>query len=452
MLGDLPKVRDCEPSVIEDGALHSPDAIPIVALLNRARTLHHAARHDDALRVLEEALPRARELTTRALEVRVLTVMGQAQAGAGDLEASQKTLEEAVWAAEAASLDVEGLEAALVAANNAVEAGALERAQHWITLAHSRLGASDDEGAFTCRLALAEGSLARAHNQWPQAEAFAAAAITAAAPASAKYRASAWVAMGIAHYHAQRWDEAERAYRQAIELLLPTTGPGHPTILKIQSNIAITVLETEDFVRARDILAATIPALREALGDSSLPLAAAYGNLALCHDGLGEDERSLSLQRQALAIRREILGAHPHVAMTVYNVALELTKQGRDEDAAVHFHESIEMLSATAGVDHPLLLGPLQGAARSALNTGRIEPARRWLERVRKLQDELAVEEANRMQSDFLFARLAWADGEHERAHRLAAEARADVLRYEDPSGAFATGLVAEIDAWLEAH
>lgn len=71
-------------------------------------------------------------------------------------------------------------------------------------------------------------------------------------------------------------------------------------------------------------------------------------SIAYVHHKLGNLERSESMRRESIAIRREVLGdGHPHLAMSYYYLAELLMDAGRPDEALEYSQKAVEIMQAT---------------------------------------------------------------------------------------------------------
>jgi len=77
-------------------------------------------------------------------------------------------------------------------------------------------------------------------------------------------------------------------------------------------------------------------------------------NLAGLYRAQGRYDEAEPLYRQALELRRELLGErHPQVATSLNNLAYLYESQGRYNEAEPLYLEALAMLAQAVGTDHP---------------------------------------------------------------------------------------------------
>merc|ERR1712008_18378 len=88
-------------------------------------------------------------------------------------------------------------------------------------------------------------------------------------------------------------------------------------------------------------------------------------NEGICHDALGHYEKALEAYEYDMAIQKEINASAEDLAMTLNNIAVVLSKQGKHQEALVKHKKSIEKEREHSGQDAKTV-----GIARSLSNIG----------------------------------------------------------------------------------
>ena len=103
---------------------------------------------------------------------------------------------------------------------------------------------------------------------------------------------------------------------------------------------------------------------RELLGDDHPDVATSFNNLANTHAMRGERDEAIALQRQALAIRERALGPdHPDVAMSLGNLANVYDERGEHDQALALQTRALDIRERALGPDHPHLAHSLNNLA-----------------------------------------------------------------------------------------
>ncbi len=340
----------------------------------------------DTLRVrdiLDDGARKARaELADRpAVQARLLTVIGKAQANLGRLDVATPILEEAV-----------------------------------------RIR-SDDPG--TAPLDLAASRRALGEVLWQDGRAPAAEALfrdaLAALPADSanrSERSKILSALGNALQAQGRFADAEAAYREALDLGEAVSGPDDPELAPLVGNLAMaaaaqsrraeadTLLERAialgrsgvavdhprvagligalaNLKAAQGQLDASIRLHEEALAilEANLPVphqrtAAALNNLAAAHQRRGDLELAESLFTEALAMHAALPGDRRRpVAETMFNLAQVMGDRGRVDEALARKREAVDLLREVIGPDHPSVATMENSIGRSLHQLGRHQEA-----------------------------------------------------------------------------
>lgn len=199
-----------------------------------------------------------------------------------------------------------------------------------------------EEGAAAVRA----GDLARARELFERA----AAAEGADDPQAHLRRAAALNNLGYVLHRLGRLEEAEAAYREALELRRAVTGEDDPGIARILQNLA-------EVARSR-----------------------------------GQTERAEELHRRALELHRRLLGGeHPDTARTLVGLAALEAEHGDHAAARGHLLQALANLEKSLGPDHPEVVATLSDLAAVAAAAGDLEEAERRyreaLERAEKAGD-----------------------------------------------------------------
>ncbi|KAG2494089.1 hypothetical protein HYH03_007729 [Edaphochlamys debaryana] len=127
--------------------------------------------------------------------------------------------------------------------------------------------------------------------------------------------------------------EAERLYRQCLEVRLRTLGPAHPLTATTQSGLARALLRWRDPCRlgeAQRLAQASLGTREQVFGPTHFAVAASLDVLAECLEAGGDLGAAEALCRRALAIRAAALGpSHPLAAESAVALARVLTARAR---------------------------------------------------------------------------------------------------------------------------
>jgi CHAT domain-containing protein/tetratricopeptide (TPR) repeat protein len=153
---------------------------------------------------------------------------------------------------------------------------------------------------------------------------------------------------------AGRWDEAERAMRQALAIEERTYGPGDPLVALSLSLIADVAEEAGRYDEAEPLLRRALEIRRARLGENDAQTALSYSNLAFALDALGRYAEAEPLLRRALEITRAVLGEQQAATATSYaSLAVNLNAQGKAADAEALYRKALSIRLAVQGERDP---------------------------------------------------------------------------------------------------
>ncbi|WP_337185567.1 CHAT domain-containing tetratricopeptide repeat protein [Phenylobacterium sp.] len=153
---------------------------------------------------------------------------------------------------------------------------------------------------------------------------------------------------------AGRWDDAERAMRQALAYEERAYGASDPRVAVSLSLIADVVGEAGRYDEAERLLRRALEIRRAKLGEHDASTALSYSNLAYVLDGQGRYAEAEPLLRRALEISRATLGEHDAATATNYNnLAANQSAQGKAAEAEALYRKALEVRLAAQGEHAP---------------------------------------------------------------------------------------------------
>ncbi|MEM7761024.1 MAG: tetratricopeptide repeat protein, partial [Cyanobacteria bacterium P01_A01_bin.40] len=157
--------------------------------------------------------------------------------------------------------------------------------------------------------------------------------------------------------------------------------PGRPTQQEIQ---AVTI--------AIPHLSLVATELTPYINDENL--ISPYGGLGRFYEGQGIYERAEKWREQSLTVCRERLGEqHPHVALSLSNLALLYRDQGRYADAEPLFRQALELTKQLLGENHPDVDTSLHNLALLYSDQGRYADAEPLFRQALELYKQLLGEQ-----------------------------------------------------------
>ncbi|MEM6990824.1 MAG: tetratricopeptide repeat protein [Myxococcota bacterium] len=422
--------------------------------LGQADVLIRSALYDDALTVAEAVLPRAEAAGHVATHVQALRVLGSVELELGRLDAGLDRLERAVWLAEENGMDREVAELAssLLFYTHAKQ-HRQQDADRWASLAKAKVDLVGGGGALAARLQTRLGDAADARGEYGKARELALDALQqweALDPGGLEH-ANAIAGVGRTYFREQRWSDAMTTFERAAEMLAPIVGPNHPDVSRLRANIAVAAHASGDYETARDELLRVLPRFEELFGPEHPAVAKTLTNLGNAYYRLHDYSESLVHAERALAMKRKIHGAGQNLAYSLNNVAMVLLALDRYDEAATRYAEAIEILSITAGSEHPALAKAHEGLGEVLYKQGKLGEATENLRRAVQLEKLAETPVASQVVPTFLLARALWDGGETTEARTLATQANEWATAAQ--AGDFQMQrLAAETAAWLTAH
>jgi tetratricopeptide (TPR) repeat protein len=463
--------------------------------LARARALRGAGKFAAGLALARPAATAARVLGSRPLEAEALLLEGELAHEDGDRAAAEKSLNQAVYAAEAGKHDAVAARAwtdlvFLIGYENAQHARGVELASH-ARAAIERLG-GDAEVEGTLEKALGAIEADQGHDDaavghFERALALLERALGPDHPAVA----TAIDNLGMASLAQGRLDRALELHRRALAIRERTVGGEHPSVASSLQNLGNVHHARGEYAEAEKFHRRALALLERTVGPEHADVSAALTDLARAVRLQGRLDEALALDERALALGEKLFGPkHPAFAAQLINAGVLLKRLGRHDEALAYHQRAAAIFREVFGAEHPevahasLAMGDVhlaRGQAREALSEYRFalpilekaygadqpqilvalisigqaelalgQPARAIepLERAERMQPATAAPD-DRGAVRFLLARALWdARRDRRRARDLANAARADYARAGDGF----KPQVDEVDRWLTRH
>lgn len=175
--------------------------------------------------------------------------------------------------------------------------------------------------------------------------------------------------------------EAERQYRRALSLVEAGDGRESPAYAAIAVNLGAHFVDLGQGAKGEGMLRESIGVLAAVLPRGDLHLTMARNCLALVAIGNRRYDEAERLMEQALEGLRQPESPPGLVAVTVSNLGALRRFQGRYDEAAHLFAESIASTESQLGNDHPLLVRSLNNLALTEVLLGHREAAEAGFQR-----------------------------------------------------------------------
>lgn len=164
----------------------------------------------------------------------------------------------------------------------------------------------------------------------------------------------------------QKYAEAERLFREALEISEKAYGPEHRETATCLDNLATCLRKQGRYIDAVTFCSRSLSIREAVLGRKHAHTAASYCNLGFLYRTLGRYDEAHSLLTKSLTIREQALGTdHPYVAESLDRLAGLCRDLGRYEEAARLCERGLQIRRETLGDDHPLTAASLNNLALS---------------------------------------------------------------------------------------
>ena len=225
------------------------------------------------------------------------------------------------------------------------------------------------------------GRLDEAASQFAQAEA----AFRRAGPGSKDLRANlvaAASARGLVLRDLKRPDEARTVLDAGVAEARQVYREPHPALATILNNLALVEQDQKDYAGAETHFREVLQIDRTVSGERHADVASDLHNLAwFLHKYRGRSAEAEQVSRQAVAMRRDLLGAkHPHTASSVRQLADILSGRGQYAAAVPLYRESLRVQTEALPKGHRLTLLAALGLGEALTALGRRAEAVRVLD------------------------------------------------------------------------
>lgn len=166
--------------------------------------------------------------------------------------------------------------------------------------------------------------------------------------------ASALHNLGVAYDLQGRYGEAERVFREELELAEGGREPDELQLARALNSLGIVLWNQGRDADAEEVLQRALAVRRRVFGEGSDEVAKTLFNLGTIAHGQGELERAERHLARALAIERTIKPPdHPDLAASLNNLGSLYKDLGRVDDARRSTEEALAIWEKVLGEDHP---------------------------------------------------------------------------------------------------
>jgi serine/threonine protein kinase/tetratricopeptide (TPR) repeat protein len=189
-------------------------------------------------------------------------------------------------------------------------------------------------------------------------------------------------ARGLVLHDLKRPDEARRVLDAGVAEARQVYREPHPSLATILNNLALVEQDQKDYAGAETHFREVLQIDRAVSGERHADVASDLHNLAwFLHKYRGRSAEAEQVSRQAVAMRRDLLGAqHPHTASSVRQLADILSGRGQYATAVPLYRESLRVQTATLPRGHRLTLLAALGLGEALTALGQRADAVRVLD------------------------------------------------------------------------
>jgi serine/threonine protein kinase/tetratricopeptide (TPR) repeat protein len=182
----------------------------------------------------------------------------------------------------------------------------------------------------------------------------------------------------LARLHCDRgaYSQAERLYRQVLEVRRADQGGDHPDTLQSLQDLGSLYLQRGQYDKAEPLLRDALEGRRARLGADHLDTLLSMNSLALLHRRRAQYHRAEPLYKQVLAGRRKQLGPdHPRILTAMNSLAALYVDWGQYDKAGPLFRRVLTAQRAKLGADHTETLDTMNNLAHLYQVRGRYDRA-----------------------------------------------------------------------------
>ena len=187
--------------------------------------------------------------------------------------------------------------------------------------------------------------------------------------------------IGRVYFNLGEFQSSVTLLEQALALRIQTHGENHPSVALAKNDLAETLIQRAEYVRARILLESSMKTNRERLGPETLAVAANLYNLANLHIRIGEFDVAESYINQCIAIYeqpdKEVGIKLADAKATLARILQVKGDLNRTESLLL---EAIQIVTNTEGENHPWLAYYLQNLGVLQRTKGDLDAARETLD------------------------------------------------------------------------
>lgn len=202
------------------------------------------------------------------------------------------------------------------------------------------------------------------------------------------------IGMACAYTLLGKYNEAERIYRQVLEIREQVLGKEHPDTLDILPRLGQVLCKLGKYEMAVQMLQQTIEAMSERLGREHQSTLFSMGVLVDAFLGQEKLEEAEQITRQILELRNQMLGGeHPDTLGSMHDLATILHSQQNYKEAEQMYRQTLELQSRVLGGDHPETLSSMHNLAANLEKQKNHKEAEQMYRQVLELKGRVLGEE-----------------------------------------------------------
>ncbi len=309
------------------------------ARLAEVQVLYSAGRYRQALPLAQRAVTDARGLTWRPLLAEALYQLGAVQSQLADLKASEASLSEAFWLAEANRQDGLKVDAAalLLQVVTKFHQGRFEISELWSHMAQASLERLGDDPAREATLRIRQAEVLCRAGRASEAQAPLERMLARVEREQGPYslpRASVLSMLARVYSQQAQRPKSRQALEQVVEIQERLRGPGHPSTATMRLALAELLASMGEHALARPLAERSVAQLEQSFGPESMMTAGAEDTLGYVLQRGGALQEAVDHHRRALALREKNLGPkHPTLRYPLAHMGRAQLARGMNAEA-----------------------------------------------------------------------------------------------------------------------
>ena len=217
--------------------------------------------------------------------------------------------------------------------------------------------------------------------------------IDASLAAHPETRAAVQATIGVTYSRLGHYEQADALLQSALATLEELDQDHSAEATELLNQLAWVRHAQGVYDEAQDLYLRALRT-RRAAGNNDLIVAESLNGLSNTHYSKGEFQEAEAMQREALGIRRQLLGSdHDDIATSLNDLALALARQERWDEAEPLYRESLEIKTRLYGEQHPAVAQAINNLGMFFYRRGDSESAEPLLRRALDLNQEIFGDE-----------------------------------------------------------